>query len=333
VKVLVTGASGYLGGEVARGLAAAGHAVRGLVLDGQPWPTCPAGAEVVAGDVTDAAALRRAALGCDVVVHAAALVRIWARDRSRFDRVNVDGFVHAADAARSAGARLIYVSSFLALGPTDDAVFDEDTPRRPDHRPHNDYERTKYIADRLAHERAARGEDVVRLYPGVLYGPGALTAGNHVVNLLLQHARGQLPGLLGPGDRPQCLAFIEDVVAGTVRAVTNAAPGSSYILGGENRTVRELFACFHEVSGIAPPRRRIPVAVAALIGRAQRWRAWATGREPQLTDEVVRIYQRGWAYSSARAERELGYRITPLRVGLQRTVAWLRTAGLLPARA
>ena len=328
----MTGATGYLGGAVASGLAAAGYAVRAFVLADEPWVTCPESAEIAFGDVTDATALREAASGCDVVLHAAALVKIWARDRTAFDRINVTGLVHAAEAARVARARLVYMSSFLALGPTGGMILSEESPRLC-HRAHNDYERTKWMADRLARDLAASGDDVVRLYPGVVYGPGALTAGNHVVKVLLRHARGELPGLLGPGNSPQCLAFIDDVVAGVIQAVAGAAPGSAYILGGENRTVRELFECFHEVSGIAPPRRRIPYAVAMLIGRVQRWRAELTGREPELTDQVVRIYQRGWAYSSANAERDLGYRITPLREGLRRTVAWLREAGLLPAVA
>ncbi len=314
---------------MARGLAAAGHAVRAFVLRDEPWLAPPEGTEIAIGDITDPVALREAALGCDVILHAAALVRIWVRDRSDFDRVNVEGVVRAAEAARRARARLVYMSSFLALGPTDGGIVGEDTPRGGKH-PHGDYERTKRAADRLARDLAARGDDVVRLYPGAVYGPGALTSGSHVVKVLLQHARGELPGLLGAGDRRWCFAFIDDVVAGAVRAVATAAAGSSYILGGENRTLRELFECFHEVSGIEPPRRRIPYAAAALIGRAQRWRAELTGREPQLTDQVVRIYRHEWAYSSARAEQELGYRITPLREGLRRTVAWLRADGLLP---
>jgi hypothetical protein len=95
--------------------------------------------------------------------------------------------------------------------------------------------------------------------------------------------------------------------------------------------VAELFRAFEAASGIPAPTRRIPYALAGLVGRVQRLWAEATGREPELTDEVVEIYRHEWAYSSARAERELAYRITPFAEGIVRTVAWLRAAGALPA--
>lgn len=330
MRVLVTGVTGFLGGEVARALAGAGHAVRGFVRDPARWARRPEGAEPVRGDVTDAEAFERAASGCEVVVHAAALVSMWAKDRSAFDRVNVGGLRNALRASRVAGARLVYTSSFIALGPTDGTVLDENSARTTD-RPHNDYERTKGEADRLARAEAAGGAPLVRLYPGIVYGPGALTAGNHVVVNLLQHAKGRVPGLLGAGDRRLSFAFVEDVTKGFVAAVERAAAGSAYVLGGDNRTLVDLFAAFAAATGIAPPRRTIPYAVAGLVGRAQRWRADLFGIEPELTDEVVGIYRHEWAYSSARAVRELGYRVTPLESGIERTVAWLRAEGELPA--
>ena len=117
---------------------------------------------------------------------------------------------------------------------------------------------------------------------------------------------------------------------GALAATERAAPGSAYILGGENRTALELFDAFRAATGIAPPRLKIPFGVAVLIGKLQRWRAELFGTEPELTDEVVGIYRHEWAYSSARAERDLGYRVTPLVEGIARTVTWLRKTGHLP---
>ena len=329
MKVLVTGATGYLGGRVASRLAAAGHEVRALVRDPSRWTRAGDDIEIVAGDVTDAAAFAGAAKGCAAVLHAAALVRSWVRNRSEYDRVNLGGFRNAVLAARQADSKLVYVSSFIALGPTDGATFDEDMPRATTSF-HNDYERTKWAADQAARALARDGFPIVRLYPGVVYGPGERTAGNHVVSLLLQHARGRLPGYLGKGDLRQCFAYVEDVSSGLVAAVERAAPGSGYVLGGENRTARELFAAFESAAGIAAPRRSVPFWVAGIVGKVQRWRAELTNVPPELTDEVVAIYRHEWAYSSTRAERDLGYRITPLAEGIARTVAWLREIGEIP---
>ena len=328
MKVLVTGVTGYLGGRVATRLAASGHQVRGFVRETSRWADRPANAETAVGDVLDSGAVRRAAAGCNAVVHCAAMVKAWAKDKTEFDRVNVGGLRHVLEAAAAANARVFYTSSFIALGPTDGATFDENTPRAAGE-PHNDYERTKLAADRVAREAAASGFPIVRLYPGVVYGPGSVTAGNHVVKNLILHARGKVPGLLGAGDRRMSFAYVDDVASGFAAALERAKDGSAYILGGDNKTLLDLFAAFQAATGIAPPQRKIPYAVAGLAGRLQRWRAELFGVEPEVTDEIIRIYAHEWAYSSARAEAELGYRITPLGEGVAKTVAWLRAQGTL----
>ena len=329
MKILITGVTGFLGGRLAHRFVDAGHEVRGLVRTGSTWSDRPQGVLAVSGDVTDPEALCHAAEPCDAIVHAAALVKMWVRDRSEFDRVNVQGLANVIAAARKTGARLIYTSSFIALGPTDGDTFNENSPRRSEEF-YTDYERTKWLADQLARNTPAEGLDMVRLYPGVVYGPGALTQGNYIVQLLLQHAGGKLPGILGTGRLRQCFAFVDDVTSGYVAALEKARPGSSYILGGDNRTVLELFDCFEAASGIRPPKRKIPFGVAALIGKAQRWRAQLTGIEPELTDEVVGVYRHEWAYSSQAAIRDLDYKITGLENGVIRTTAWLRQTGELP---
>jgi farnesol dehydrogenase len=330
LRILVTGVTGFLGGRVAARLDEAGHDVRGLVRDASRWTDKPDRAEAVPGDVTDSDSLRRAVADCAAVVHCAAFVKSWAKDRGTFDRVNVGGLRNVIATAGLAGARLFYTSSFLALGPTDGTTLDETSPHMGTP-PYNDYERTKRDADRAAREAALAGARIVRIYPGVVYGPGALTDGNHVVQNLILHAKGKLPGMLGDGDRRLSLAFVDDVTSGYAEVLARAKDGSAYVLGGDNKTLVDLFAAFEKETGIAPPKIKIPYAAARLIGRLQRWRAELFGTPPELTDEVVGIYTHEWAYSSARAQADLGYTITPLAAGVAKTVAWLRTRGVLPA--
>lgn len=325
MKVLVTGATGFLGKNVARRLAEAGHELRLLAREGSKLDGLPP-AEVARGDVTDRDSLRRAAAGCGAVVHLAALVKTWVPDRAQFDAVNVGGLRHALEAAREAGARLVYTSSFIALGPAGPAPADE-ARVHPGDRYRNDYERTKALADGLARAAAAAGQDVVLLYPGVIYGPGEMTAGNLVVKMVVDHARGKTPGILGPGDRLWSYAYVDDVADGHRAALERGAAGQRYVLGGDNVDMNGFYAALQEVAGLAPPRRHLPYAMGAALGRV--FHAWAelTGHPPEFTHREVAVFREHWAYSSARAERELGYRPRPLREGLRATVDWLRAQG------
>jgi farnesol dehydrogenase len=323
VKVLLTGGTGFVGKNVARALSARGHEVRVIAREGSSITGLPV-AEIVRGDVCDAATLRRAAEGCQAVMHMAALVKMWVPEREEFARVNVEGLRGALAAADAVGARLVYTSSFMAIGPTGAEPADE-SQIHPGHSFRNDYERTKAEADVLAREAAAAGRDVVLLYPGVVYGPGDRTAGNIVVNMIADHLRGAFPGVIGPGDRLWSYAFVDDVAKGHVGALERGRAGQRYLLAGENVTMNDFFRLLGEAAGVPPPRMHIPYPAAAALG----WMlyAWAelTGQPPLLTHEVVGVFREHWAYTSAKAERELGYGMTPLREGLRRTLDWLRS--------
>lgn len=324
MKVLVTGGTGFLGKNVVRALQAGGHDVRVLVRDGSNLAGLGP-VQTALGDVTDAESLRRAAEGCQGVFHMAALVKMWVPDRGRFDAVNIGGLKNALAASEAVGARLVYTSSFIAVGPTDAAPADESRVHPGDNY-RNDYERTKAAADVIAREAARSGRDIVLLYPGVVYGPGERTDGNLVVQMVADHLWGKFPGIVGPGDRLWSYAWVEDVAQGHVAALEKGRAGERYFLAGENVSMTGFFDLLHDVSGVAPPRRHIPYPAATALG----WLlyAWAelTGAPPVLTHEVVNVFREHWSYSSAKAERELGYHVTPLRDGLRKTVDWLRAA-------
>jgi farnesol dehydrogenase len=329
MRVLLTGATGFLGRAVARRLAARGHALRVLARPTSRLEGLPEGFEVAAGDVTDPLSLSAAAEGCGAIVHMAALVKIWVPDPGRFEAVNVGGIEHAIAAARAASARLLYTSSFMALGPSGAGRLDGDRPH-PGPPFRNAYERTKALADARARAAAAGGQDVVIVYPGVIYGPGDMTDGNIVARMVADHLNGRLPGLVGPADRRWSYAFVEDVAEGHALALERGKAGDRLVLGGENATLGQLFALVQEIAGAPPPRLRIPYGVASVLGRAQWLWAEATGHPPQLTHGEVGVFREEWACDSARAGRELGYEWRPLAEGLRETVRWLRASGLVP---
>ncbi len=324
MKVLITGATGYLGGHVARRLATAGHTVVALARPGREG-SVPAGCRPFVGDVLDPASLYRALDGCEALVHMAALVKMWVRDRREFDRVNVEGLAAALRAAeRCAVRRVLYTSTIAALGPTGPEPRDE-TFERTEFRFRTDYERTKWVAELLVRERAESGLPVVTVYPGVVYGAGSMTQGNLLDRLFRDYLAGRLKVRLGRAPRRICYAYADDVAEGHRLALDRGAPGRGYVLGGENVTQDEIFGLLHELTGLRPPRTAVPFWAAEAGGRAMR--AWArlTGRPPAITDGAVATFRFHWAYSSDRAIHELGYRITPLREGLRRTLEALRS--------
>jgi farnesol dehydrogenase len=253
-------------------------------------------------------------------------VKVWVPDPERFRAVNVGGLRNALTAASSVGARLVYTSSFIAIGPAGPDPADESRVH-PMTGIRNLYERTKAEADVIAREAAAAGQDLVILYPGVVYGPGDMTEGNLVARLVSDHLRGRLPALVGPGNRLWSYSYVTDVADGHALALEKGKRGERYFLCGENATLTQLFALVQEMTGAAPPRWHLPYGVASALGRGMWIWAELTGLAPQMTQGEVGVFREHWAYSSAKAERELGYRSRPLREGLRATLDWLREKG------
>ncbi len=310
MRVLLTGGTGYLGRAVARALARRGHepvvfarSATTAIRDGVPGTA-------VDGDVRDRAALERASARCDALCHTAALVSVWRRDPREFDAVNVGGLRNAIDAALESGlSRIVYTSSFLALPPSDGGA-----PLKG-----NAYQRTKLAAEALAEAAVRRGAPLVRLYPGVIYGPGQATEGNLVGRLLADHLRGRLPGIVG-ADRLWSFAFIDDVAEAHVSACERFAPGAAYRLGGENQPQMRLYELLRDATG-RPLPRRLPVWLGRLAGRVEELRAKVTNTTPLLTLGTVDVLRHDWALDSTAAIRDLDYRVTPLTEGFRPTLA------------
>ena len=309
MKVLVTGGTGYLGRAIVRALAARGHDV--VVFARTATRSGLTGVrDLVDGDVRDRAALERAVSGCDAVSHSAALVSIWRRRREDFDEVNVGGLRNVLDAADAHRvSRILYTSSFLALAPRD--------LQQPIAA--NDYQRTKVAADRLAEERIRNGSPLMRVYPGVIYGPGAFTEGNLIGRLIADHLKGRLPGLVGP-EHPWSYSYVDDVAQGHCAALERGAAGARYVLGGENATQTRVFELVKQFAGRRPPMR-IPFPVASALGAAEELRVTTFGGTPLITRGAVEIFRHDWSLDSSRAVRELGYTMTPLDEGIRRTIA------------
>ncbi len=325
MRILLTGATGYLGNAVLRALLDRGDTVIALVRDPQRlFVTGPTDRlRVVRGDLLDPHSYRTYLDAVDAVIHIAALVKVWVRDLTLFERVNVEATERIIRLAQEHGvAKILYTSSFIALGPSpSDHPLDESaTPRPPFY---NAYHRTKALALQRVRMLKAEGAPVIVLFPGVIYGPGVRTAGNFVAGMLHDFLTGRLPGYIGHGHQRWCFAWIDDVVRGFLQALDRAEPGAEYILGGENRSLRELFQEAAAVAQRRPPRFSIPGPIVQAIAGMQFVWDRLRGREPRAKPDAVRILLHDWMFSSDRAQRELGYTITPFTTGIRATVHWL----------
>jgi nucleoside-diphosphate-sugar epimerase len=217
----------------------------------------------------------------------------------------------------------VWTSSIVTLGPTPPGVVaDEASPRTTD-RCFNDYERTKSIAEAEALQRAEGGLPVVIVNPTRVYGPGHVTEANSVTRLIDDYDRGRMPILLDRGANVGNWVLVDDVVQGHLAAMERGRFGQRYILGGENASLRDFFRAIDRISG----RRHFQFPVfrpgALWFAWLQQKRAEWFGVYPKITPGWVRMFLAEWAHSSAKAQRELEYRPTPLEEGLRITYAWL----------
>ena len=320
--ILLTGATGYLGSQIARELAARRMPFRILVRDASrlPFDAAQAGCEVAAGDLRDLSAVRKALSGARTVIHTAALVKMWVRDRRDFWRVNVEGLQNLLRVASDSGVeRIIYTSSFIALGPSSDVNAGEGLRHAGPYS--NKYEETKAQALAWLRDEGFRQFPVVALFPGVIYGPGPKTEGNLVGGMIDQYLAGKLPGLLGSGKQRWSFSFNADVVAAHLAALEKGKVGEEYVLGGDNRSLNDFFRLLGDISGVRRRVRHLPFAAGKMVGAIEVARARLLGHQPQLTPGAVEIFKHDWVYSSAKASRELGYRMTTLEDGLRRTLS------------
>lgn len=335
-KIFVTGATGFIGERLVQKLVEQGQRVRALTrrerpptppgFDAQggcPW-RCDA-VELVRGDIADLDSLRRGMEGCDRVFHLAAYAKNWAPDRRTFFRMNVEGMRNVFRVAKELGvARVVWTSTCVTLGPTPPGVTaDESTPRFTS-RYFTEYEETKSIAEQEALQMAADGFPVVVVNPTRVYGPGNLTEGNSATRLIDDYDRGRLPILLNGGRNVGNWVLVDDVVEGHLLAMEKGRLGERYLLGGENASLRELFRGIDRVSGKRhfqiPLLIYSPLLFAWMLKQRARW----LGIHPAITPGWVRMFAVDWVHSTAKAERELGYRPTPLLEGLRITYQWLQ---------
>ncbi|MGI9103094.1 MAG: hopanoid-associated sugar epimerase [Terriglobales bacterium] len=329
MKAFVTGATGFVGSHVARELAAQGAELRLLVRRTSPTRNIEnLNADRVFGDLADTAGLRPAMSGCDAVFHVAADYRLWTRDAADVTsmyRCNVEGTRGLIETARQAGVkRIVYCSTVATMGFTGNGrPADETSPVRAEEMIGH-YKRSKFVAEQVALEAGRSGGDVIVVNPTAPVGEQDVKP-TPTGRIILDFVKRQFPAYVETGLN---IVDVREVARGHVAALEKGKPGERYILGGENLTLKQILDKLAAITGIAAPRIKLPyvVALAASVGDTV-----VTGkilrREPRVSLDAVRIGRKKMWVTSAKAERELGWRIVPVDDALRRAVEWFRANG------
>jgi len=327
VKALLTGGTGFVGAAVARALTREGWQVRALVRPNSDRRNLAGlDVELAQGSLADVTSLERAAFGCAALFHVAADYRLGAANPQELYRTNVEGTRNMLSAARSAGVeRVVYTSSVATIGiPADGSPGNERTPvALADMIGH--YKRSKFLAEAVAREFALSGVPVVIVNPSTPVGPGDVKP-TPTGRMVLDAAAGRMPAYVDTGLN---IVHVDDVAAGHLLALQRGRSGQSYILGGEDLTLREILGEIARLVGRAPPRIRLPAAPLVPLAFIAERVARLTGGSTRLTVEGVRLARKRMFFSSEKAREELGYRARPATEALRDAVLWLRVQGLL----
>ncbi len=329
MKVLVTGATGFVGSAVALKLVEAGHEVRLLVRPSSNLKNLEdIDAERVTGDLTDPASLKKAVKGCDALFHVAADYRLWVPNPDEIYRANVKGTENILRAAVDAGVtRICYTSSVATLGLNSDGTpADEETPVDIDQMIGH-YKRSKFLAEQKAVELVREIDaPVVIVNPSTPVGPRDIKP-TPTGRMVLDAASGKMPAYVDTGLN---FAHVDDVAQGHLLAFERGRTGRRYILGGENMTLREFLATVAATVGRKPPRIKLPHSLVIPVAVVSECWCRITGRgEPLATVDGVRLARKKMFFSCQRARRELGYKSRPVKEAVDDAVKWFRENGYL----
>jgi dihydroflavonol-4-reductase len=327
-RVLVTGASGFLGSAVARSLLDNGYAVRALVRAASPRANLATlDVEVAEGDMRDASAVGHAMADVRFVMHVAADYRLWSADRDEIRRNNVTG-THTVMAAalRAQAERIVYTSSVAALALRPDGQPADEAASLAESAAIGAYKQSKVAAQDVVERMIATdGLPAVIVNPSTPIGPRDIRP-TPTGRIVVEAASGRMPGYVDTGLN---LVHVDDVAAGHVAALEHGRIGERYILGGQDVLLADMLRDIATLSGHRPPWLRLPrralfpaAAIAEMI-------ASQTGREPFLTRDGLRMARNRMFFTSAKAQRELGYVARPYQDGLRDAITWFRAAGYL----
>ena len=325
MKAFVTGATGFIGGNLARALLDDGHQVRLLVRpasDRRNIAGLPV--ELVEGDLDNPQKLAEQMAGCDAVFHVAAHYSLWAKDRDSIYRANVDGTKNMLAAARLAAVRrFVHTSSVAAIGvPAPGECGTEETQTTLEELV-SDYKKSKFLAEQAARQAAREGLDVVIVNPSTPVGPRDVKP-TPTGEIILRFLQDRMPAYVHTGLN---LIDVEDVARGHILAWRKGRTGERYILGNRNLSLKETLEILAAITGKRAPRIALPHFIPLAAAYLDEMILARFGKLPQVSVSSVRMSQKAMYYDSSKAVRELGLPQNPIEVALEKAVRWFEDNG------
>ncbi len=327
-RVLITGASGFVGSAVARQLVEAGFSVRALVRPTSPrFHLSGLDLEFAEGDFRVPETVRPAMSGMRYLFHVAADYRLWARDSTEIVTNNVTGTrVMMEEALRAGVERVVYTSSVATLAVKTDGTSVDETAPLDEQKAIGAYKRSKVAAERLVERMIAeQGLPAVIVNPSTPIGPRDVKP-TPTGRIVVEAATGRIPGFVDTGLN---LVHVDDVAAGHLAALRRGKIGERYILGGHNVQFAEMLAAIAGLVGRRPPRMRVPRPAIVPLAVTAEAIARFTGREPFVTLDGLRMSKYRMFFTTHKAERELGVTARPFTDALADAIRWFRDAGYL----
>lgn len=328
MKVLVTGATGFIGGNLVRELIRSGYRVRALVRPGSDRRNIDGlDIEVAPGDLSDAASLRAALEGCEGLFHAAAAYTFWTPEPQRIYQTNVTGTENLLAAARQTGIKkVVYTSSECTLKiPGNGAPGNEAELADPGELPGH-YKRSKCLAERLALKMCREGLPVVVVNPTTPIGPHDVKP-TPTGRIIVDFVSGRMPACVNTGLN---VVDVEDVARGHILALEKGRVGERYILGNQNLTLRQIFHILERLTGIRAPRFNIPLRAALAAAYADEF---VCGRilhkPPRIPVAAVKAARKFRHFDCAKAVGELGLPQTPIEEAFAKAIRWFRENGYI----
>ncbi len=318
----VTGATGFVGLNMVKELMIRGWDVTALHRQSSDLKLLKRfRPKLAVGELSDPASLAAAiAPGTDTVFHVAGNTNMWRGGNAQQTRDNVDGTRHVVEAALAKRVRRLVVTSSISAYGLVDGEITEETPSLAENSSVN-YQRTKWRAQELARAATAKGLEVVIMQPGAIMGAYDIGTWSRLFVMVRDD---KLPGV-----PPSLLTFahVREVVAAHIAAADKGQNGGAYLLGGENRTMMELVSAIAALLGKPPPQKQTSMALLRLIAFAADFASRFTGKAPPITPEMASLMSRQVSTASAKAQRELGYRITPLKDMVKDCYDWMAAEG------